>query len=208
MNRYILDANIFFNMQAGFDLGKTTIEVVTNLTKIIKQLKADKKAEFFMPPRIVDEFLSFFENKEELFLKDFLSTIIVKSPDINKINIAAPIFYQIVDDIRDRSYRGLNLGEEEIEKVAIEMMGVEKLDKKSFQIKIGAFIKNYRLRYRNATRTGFLDSLGDLDLIVLAKEQDAIVVTSDEGVFKWARIFGVKEILAGVWKQQLLHHQG
>lgn len=203
MNKYILDANIFFNMEAGFNLGKNTKDVVINLTKIIRDLKTKRLAEFFMPPRIIDEFLGFFEDKEDPILKDFLSLVTIKSPDVGKINISANIFYQLIDDIRTRSYRGLNLGEEEIEKVAADMMGQQKFDKKDFQIKVGTYIKNYRERYRKATRFGFLDSLADLDLIVLAKEQDATIVTSDEGVFRWARTFGVKEILAGVWQKQL-----
>lgn len=90
------------------------------------------------------------------------------------------------------------------------MLQQQSLDKKDFQIKIGAFIKKFRDRYRNATRYGFLDSVADLDVIVLAKELDGTVVSTDEGVIYWARLFGVREALPDVWKKQLsefaLHH--
>ena len=203
MEKYILDTNLFFNMEADLGLGKKTEEIVVNLTKIISQLKKEKKAEFFMPPSIVSEFLSFFENKEKPFLKDFLSVITVKSPEKSKINFPSTIFYQLVEDIRTRSYRGLNISEEEIESAGRKMMEEKNLGKKDFQIKIGTTIKNFRNRYRNATRTGFLDSVADLDLIVLAVEQGAFLISTDEGVLSWGRHFGVKEMPSLVFRKRL-----
>ncbi|MBI5123685.1 hypothetical protein HZA75_07540 [Candidatus Roizmanbacteria bacterium] len=60
MESFILDTNLFFNIGAGLEMGKTTEEIVTKLTEIVKKLKKNSKASFYMPPRIVDEFLSFF----------------------------------------------------------------------------------------------------------------------------------------------------
>lgn len=210
MEKYILDTNLFFNMEANLGLGKKTEEIVTNLTKIITKLKKEKKAEFFMPPSIVSEFLSFFDNKEQLFLKNFLSVVTIKSPEKSKINFPSTVFYQLVEDIRTRSYRGLNISEEEIESAGRSMMEEKNLGKKEFQIKIGATIKSFRARYRNATRTGFLDSVADLDLIVLTKEQNGHLVSSDEGVIAWGRIFGVKEIPTNLFLQKITnsHHRG
>ncbi len=184
-------------------MGKKTEEVVVNLTKMGKRLKTSQKAEFYMPPRVVDEFLSFFENKEQQFLKDFLSLIIVKSPDVGKLSLPAQIFYELVGDIRERSYRGLRIGEEEVEKAGRLLMNKSDLSTKDFQIQIGGVIKKFRERYRQATRFGFLDSLADLDLISLTKELEGALVSSDEGVIKWGRIFGVKEMPAEALKGRL-----
>jgi len=210
MEKYILDTNLFFNMEAGLGLGKKTEEIIINLTNIISRLKKEKKAEFFMPPSIVSEFLGFFENKEQLFLKNFLSVIVIKSPEKSKISFPSTVFYQLIEDIRTRSYRGLNISEEEIESAGRSMMKEKDLGKKDFQIKIGATIKNFRSRYRNATRTGFLDSVADLDLIVLAKEQNGYLISSDEGVIAWGRSFGVKEIPTNLFSQKIISspHQG
>ena len=190
-------------MEANLGLGKKTEEIIVNLTEIISKLKKEKKAEFFMPPSIVSEFLSFFEDKEKPFLKDFLSVIIIKSPEKSKINFSSTVFYKLIEDIRARSYRGLNISEEEIEAAGRSMMVEKNLEKKDFQIKIGATIKNFRNRYRNATRTGFLDSVADLDLIVLAKEQNGYLVSSDEGVITWGRLFGVMEIPTNLFSQKI-----
>jgi len=203
MEKYILDTNIFFNMESGFGLGNKTEDVVKKVTELANKLKKQKKAEFFMPPRAVEEFLGFFENKEEPFLRAFLSAIIVKAPETSSVNFPAAVFYQLVADIRQRSYRGLNIGEEEIENTARKTQGKEAPDKKSFQIGVGQHIKTFRERYRNATRVGFLDSVADLDLIVLSKEQDGFLITTDEGVLRWGRTFGVKEMPAVAWVKRL-----
>jgi RNA ligase partner protein len=203
MELYVLDTNLFFNMEAGLGLGQKTEDVVKTITEEAKRLRAENKAHLYMPPKVVDEFLSFFEDKEQPFLKEFLSVITVKSPDYNAMTIPASVFYQLVEDIRFRSYRGLSVGEEEIQKAGREMMGKADLDKKNFQITIGSIIKTFRDRYRQATRTGFLDSVADLDLIMLTKELDGYLVSTDEGVIKWGRTFGVKEITAPVLGEKM-----
>ena len=204
MDKFILDTILFFNMEAGLDLGAKTEDVVVGLTKKALELKKAKKAEFFMPPRAVEEFLSFFEDKNQGFLKNFLSVATVKSPDTAKIQFPADVFYKLVEDIRGRSYRGLAVGEEEITSAGRLLLGLGKdLSKKDFEIKIGGVIKKFRERYRNATRTGFLDSLTDLDLIALSAEQNGYLVTTDEGVLKWGRTFGVKEMPSVAFRKRL-----
>ncbi len=203
MEKFVLDTNLFFNMEPGLGLGKKTEEVVVTATSSMKTLKEKKQAEFYMPPAIVNEFLSFFEDAEQKFIKDFLAQITVKSADVSKVDFNAAVFYKMVSDIRDRSYRGLTVAEEELKQTAQSFLGQPKLDKKDFEIKVGEFIKNLRERYRNATRTGFLDSVADFDLIVLAKEIDGYVISTDEGVVAWGRVFGVKEMDAQVFGKKL-----
>mgnify|MGYP000389186603 CR=1 FL=1 len=202
MEKYILDTNLFFNMEADLGLGKNTKELVVGLTKIIKK---QKNKQFLMTPSAINEFLSFFsdEQKKASFVNDFLSSIIIQSPDYNKINISAIVFYKLIKEIRTRSYRGLNIAEEEIKKAAKMMMGVKNLTEKEFQIKIGEIIKKLRERYRQATRFGFLDSTTDLDLIILAKEVDGFLISTDEGMLYWGRILAVKEILPQVWLKRV-----
>ena len=203
MENFILDTNLFFNIGAGLEMGKTTEAIVVKLTEIIKKFKKNNQANFYMPPRIVDEFLSFFEKKDQEFIKNFLSVVNIKSPSPSTISFSSQIFYRLIEDVRIRSYRGLNIAEEEIVKTGEVMAGRKTESKKDFQIAIGKFIKNFRDRYRNATRTGFLDSVADLDLIVLSKEIDGFLVTSDEGVLSWGRIFGIKEMPASIFQKRL-----
>jgi RNA ligase partner protein len=199
MDIYILDTNLFFNMEAGLNLGKKTEEVMQNITVVAKKLKESKSGSFLMPPRIVDEVLSFFENKEQPFLKDLLASITIQSPSFNEMNVPASVVYQLVEDIRNRSYRGMTVAEEEIQNAGKEMMGKPELSKMEFQQTVGKAIKGFRERYRQATRFGFLDSLADLDLIMLSKETNGHIVSTDEGVIKWGRVFGIKEMPAHVF---------
>jgi uncharacterized protein len=203
MESFILDTNLFFNISAGLEMGKTTEAIVKKLTETIKKLKKNSKASFYMPPRIIDEFLGFFDDKNQEFIKNFLSVIDIKSPNPSIIDFSSQIFYRLIENVRERNYRGLNIAEEEIIKTGETMSGKKNESKKDFQIAIGKFIKTFRDRYRNATRTGFLDSVADLDLIVLAKELDGFLVTSDEGVLSWGRIFGIKEMPASVFQKRL-----
>lgn len=194
MEHYVLDTNLFFNMEAGLDLGSTTEAVVGAITKAAKNCKKNQEAIFYTPPRIVEEFLSFFEKKDQQFIRDFLASITVQSPQIHRDQIPASVFYTLIDDIRTRSYRGLSVGEENIKQAGKLLNTNPQTDKKGFELTIGPVVKNFRERYRQATRYGFLDSVADLDLIMLARELDAHVVTADEGVLRWGRLMGMKEI--------------
>jgi hypothetical protein len=54
-----------------------------------------------------------------------------------------------------------------------------------------------RDKYRRALRQGVLDSREDFDLLVLARELDAGVVTEDRGVISWADEFGLRYVHGG-----------
>ncbi len=206
MERYILDTNVFFNMEAGLDLGPKTEVVISRLTKTILGLKQAHKAEFYMPPRVVEEFLSFFEDKKQDFIQLYLGAITIKSPDIRKINLSAGVFYELIEDIRLRNYRGLQVAEEEVEKAVGDILQKNPQtlnNKKDFQIIIGEYKRRLRERYRHATRFGFLDSLADLELILLSQELDGCLISTDAGVINWGRKFGVKEMPAAFFAKHL-----
>jgi len=205
MEKFVIDTNFFVNLEIKSGFGDNPKKVVCGFTNIAKKLKKEGRADFFMPPRIVEEFLGFFE--ETSLIKDFLGIIIVKSPDISQLQFSAEVFYQLIDEVRQRAYRGLRIAEEAVVDGAKKIMGRGELNKMEFEKKIGDTVKNLRERYRNATRVNFLDSLADLDLITLAKETDGFLVSSDEGVMRWGRIFGIKEMLPSFFRQRLLSLQ-
>lgn len=201
MEKYVIDANLFFNMEAGVELGKNTTEVINNLTNYVQHLK--HKIQLFMPPLIIEEFLSFFKDKNQPIIKKLLSLIIVMSPQPDKIVLPSSVFYSLIDDVRKRSLRGLNIAEEEIDNAVNLIQEKTGLSKREKQELIGPIIKKLRLRYRQATRAGFLDSVADLDLILLAKEIDGFLVSADSGVIVWGRKIGVKEMLPPVFRARL-----
>ncbi len=202
MEKFVIDTNFFINLEIKSGFGKNAREVVCSFTEIALSLKQKKKAEFFMPPRIVEELLGFFKNED--FVKDFLKIITIKSPARLDLQFNADVFYTLVDEIRERSYRGLRIAEEAVNHAGHVMAGKTNIDKITFEKTIGESVKILREKYRQATRFNFLDSVADLDLIVLTKEQDAFLVSSDEGVMRWGRQFGVKEIMPHLFKERLV----
>lgn len=194
MKKFVLDTNLFFNMEAGLGMGTKTEEVVRSFTEGMKRLKKENVAEFYTSPRVVDEFLSFFEDKEQRFIQDMLGELIIKAPHIHDIQVAGAVFYQLIEDVRGRNYRGMTVAEEEIQKSAKMLVGKGELSKKDFEMAVGPAVKSFRERYRQATRFGFIDSLADLDLIMLAKELGGVLISADSGVIKWGRTFGVQEM--------------
>ncbi|KXK11798.1 MAG: hypothetical protein UZ22_OP11002000244 [Microgenomates bacterium OLB23] len=195
-----LTQTFFFNMEGGAELGKNSREVMQSIYNYSLKLGTDV-VQFYMPPTIVDEVLTFLPESDE-GLKKLLSVVQVKSPAISDIKFSAKVFYTLIKDIRERSYRGLTIAEEELVN-AVKGMSGKTLGHIEQQKEVGTHITKLRERYRNATRTKFLDSVADLDLIVLAQELDASVVSSDEGIMIWSRIFGVKEAKPQFLKDQL-----
>lgn len=203
MEIFILDTNFFFNMEIKSGFGENSKEVIGNFTKIAEDLKKVKKAAFFMPPRILDEFFTFVDQSED-HVKNFMNVITIKSPHTAEITFPSSVFYQLVEEIRDRSYKGLRIAEELVDAAGQKMAGKADLSKMEYQKTIGDIVTKLRERYRQATRFQFLDSVADLDLIVLARELDGSVVTSDEGVLLWGRTFGIKELPAWQLQSRLL----
>lgn len=202
MEKFVIDTNFFINLEIKSGFGKNAQEIVSSFTDLAVPLKQQKKAEFFMPPRIIEEFLGFFNNQD--FVKDFLKIITIKSPERLKLQFPADVFYTLVDEIRERSYRGLRIAEEAVNSAGHTMMGKINIHKMEFEKTIGESVKTLREKYRQATRFNFLDSVADLDLIVLAKEQEGFLISSDEGVMRWGRKFGVKEIMPQAFKDRLI----
>jgi len=202
MEKFVIDTNFFLNLEIKSGFGKNPKDAIINFTQLANRIKKQGKAEFFMPPRISEELASFFN--QENFIKDFFNVLTIKSPDLSSVQFSAAVFYQLIDEARERSYRGLKIAEETVIAGAKKMMGKGILNKIEFEKEIGSAIKNLRERYRNATRFNFLDSVADLDLIVLAKELDGFLVSSDEGVIRWGRIFGVKEVPPSLFRERLL----
>lgn len=202
MNTYILDTNIFFNLQIESELGNNPHEIMQSVTHYARVLRQAQKAAFYMPPLIVEELYSFVDTSDPV-MRELVSELTVKAPEKDSMTFSAAVFYDLVQDIRNRSYRGLQVAEEELSHAVKDMSGSTEMDHISYQKAIGGHITRLRDRYRNATRVKFLDSVADLDIIALAKELDGIVVSADEGVIQWARKFGVREVYPHVLKLQL-----
>ncbi len=205
MQKLVIDTNIFFNLEEIKDLGKNTNEVMDNLSKIFSNLAKSGVLEVYIPHSVWEEILSFFDKKTDE-LKKLATSVHLKTPQREKINIPGSVLHDLLSEFRKRSYRGMKIAEEEIRN-ACHKLSEKRQDsssKKDFELALAPFLKNLRERYRNALRTKFIDSTADLDLLLLAKELDATLITTDQGLLIWAKRLGVKTLPAHLLKKKLL----
>lgn len=170
------------------DFGRTPTEALENFLSLAQQLPS---LDFYMPSSTFKELLNFIDTDK---IPDDLFTIIRQKPP-SKYALTCPslFLYELVEEIRERVNKGLRIAEKAVR-------GVAKTDEKEI-------IQGLRRNYREALRDGIIDSKEDIDLILLAKELDALLVSVDNGVILWAEKLGVQWLLPTKMKEYLLAHQ-
>ena len=88
-----------------------------------------------------------------------------------------------LEEVRYRINKGLRIAEEHTKEAG-----------RMSEEDVGRLINKLREKYREALRAGIIDSKEDLDVLLLAYELDAILVSGDEGLRNWADKVGIKLI--------------
>src|SRR5699024_1020198 len=104
----------------------------------------------------------------------------LRTPRRHDIHVPGMFLYELIEDIRHRIDRGLRVAEKAVREVQ--------------PASVDRTIRWLRERYRDALRTGLLDSSEDLDVILLAVELDGAVVSADQGLLQWAEKGGLRLI--------------
>ncbi|HSB47445.1 MAG TPA: RNA ligase partner protein [Candidatus Bilamarchaeum sp.] len=166
--KYVIDTSLFVNPHARENFGKDPTEAVRGFIRAAGELDA----RFYMPPSIFNELKNFVkaEAMEELEL-----ALHKRAPNVHGIFLPAAIFYEFIDDMRGRVNKGLRLAEDFAKDNRPD--NDEKLRK-------------LREKYREVMRTEIIDSKEDFELVLLAKELEATLVSSDEGAIKFANQLG------------------
>ncbi len=195
--RFVLDTTAITDtgmiVKEGYD---TLCQSANDILDLIAQARLKLNISCYIPyPTVYNELLSFlkrYECEEEVFIK--LDTWLVKkTPNRYEVKIPAAIFYEYVLTMRQKINKGRRIAEEFIwESSAI----TAKTEKDKIQAEIGSLVSRFREKYRNALRQGILDSTPDLDVLLLAKELDAGVVSSDAGIKKWSERMGLRFVEA------------
>jgi RNA ligase partner protein len=170
MDRYVIDTSLFVNPQARKQLGKDPSSAILTFLKKLNP----SKMEVYMPPSVFKELCNFADSNA----MDELDIAIKKrSPNTYGIYLPAAVFYDFIDDIRTRMNKGMRLAED-----------FAKDNRPDNDDKL----RKLREKYRSAMRAGILDSVEDFELVLLAKELDATLISSDEGVIHFADQIGVE----------------
>ncbi|VVC03535.1 PINc domain ribonuclease [Candidatus Bilamarchaeum dharawalense] len=166
--KYVLDTSLFVNPYAREKFGKDPSSAITAFVEHVSGLEVD----FYMPPIVFKELSNFVEAKA---LGEFELIVKKRAPNTYGIFLPAAIFYEFIEDIRGRMNKGMRLAEE-----------FAKDNHPDNDTKL----RKLREKYRDAMRAGILDSKEDFELVLLAKELEAALVSSDEGVIKFAHQIG------------------
>lgn len=184
-DKVVLDTSLFVNPEVRNDFGGSPTEAIKGFLAIAEQIPS---LEFYMPSSIFKELLNFVDQRK--IPGRLLVVLHQKSPSIHELNTPAFFLYELIEDIRDRINKGLRIAEK-----AVRNAG--KADERDI-------IQGMRKNYRDALREGIIDSKEDVDLILLAKELDALLVTVDHGAITWAEKLGIRWLLPTRFKDYLM----
>lgn len=171
----VIDTSIFINPDSRQFFGQSPSEAFLSF---LRQLKTKREMSCYMPPSVYEELMKFLEIR--LPTKNAI-LINKKSPASYQTQIPALFLYEFIEEIRNRINKGLRIAEKYSRKVMKLPLGQGEEE----------IIKSLRQEYRTALREGIIDSKEDFDLILLAKDLDAYLVTSDNGLIRWAQKLGI-----------------
>ncbi len=172
---FVIDTSIFTNTDVGIAFGKSPTAALKGFLKLISKLE---RPCFYMPPSIYRELMNFVDVNK--IPKDLQVKIFQKPPRKYEMNVPAFLLYELIEDVRHRIDKGLRVAEQAVREVVTDTEPET--------------IANLRKKYRSALREGIIDSKEDVDLILLAKELDGILVTADTGIITWADKLGIRFI--------------
>ncbi|WP_456482786.1 RNA ligase partner protein [Methanopyrus sp.] len=199
--RFVLDTTAFTDRGVVDELGDGDLcEAVTKLLDLIGRARMELAISCYIPyPTVYRELKGFLERNGCPELLSRIDTWIVKkTPNRYEVKVPARLFMAYVKDMRERLDRGRKRAEKAIWEAALEAYEImlrEEADVPKERIireVIGETVRRFRRKYRQTVRHGTLDSAPDLDVLLLAKELDAAVVASDEGIERWARELGLR----------------
>ena len=166
--RFVIDTSLFVNPHAREKFGKDPTEAVRGFIALVDGLDVH----FYMPPSVFGELKNFVKSDamEELEL-----VLNKRAPNVYGIFLPAAVLYEFIEDMRGRINKGLRLAEDFA---------------KDNQPDNDEKLRKLREKYRDVMRAEIIDSKEDFELVLLAKELDATLVSSDEGAIKFANQIG------------------
>jgi RNA ligase partner protein len=184
-DRVVLDTSLFVNPEVRNHFGASPTDAMKEFLEIAEEIPS---LAFYMPSSIFEELMNFVDRRK--VPGKLLAVIQQKSPSKYEMHIPATFLYELIEDIRDRINKGLRIAEKAVRNVG-------SVDEREL-------IKSMRKSYRDALREGIIDSKEDVDLILLAKELDALLVTVDQGAIKWAEKLGIRWLLPERFRDYLM----
>ncbi len=173
---FVLDTSLFSNpvTQSYF------AEDLESAAQRFLEIARARQLDVYMPVSIFRE-LGHFATQN--VLDNFRKYATVRAPDMHNLNIPATTLKTFVSDLRQRVNKGLQIAEKAIRS--------ENQPEN---------VRWVRQQYREALRSGIVDSVEDLDVVLLAKEVAGAVLSADQGIARMAEelaieVFSAREFL-------------
>ena len=164
----VVDTSIFVNPDTRHLLGHSVDEAIINFSKLVRE----RGIRVYIPVSIFKE-LGHFASQEAM---DALRVhAVVRAPDLFSLQIPAAVLHFFIRDVRQRIDRGLRVAEQ----AARSENSAET-------------VRRLREKYREVLRSGIVDSVEDLDVVLLAKETHAAILSADMGIRNLAETLGIE----------------
>lgn len=187
---YVLDTSLFLSQHIRQD-GDSVEQAVERLVDSIEEASRELGVTCYMPPSTHEELVDILEGTvSEKTIDRVNAWISVRSPSRYEVKVPGEVVSKFIEEMRERVNKGLRLSE----KALRELEEMEEEPDNEYYTQSDVVISDLRDKYKEAMRKEILDSKEDLDLLLLAKELDAGVVTEDRGVLSWAEDFGLRYV--------------
>ena len=188
--RFVLDTSVFLTDEIRRE-DEDLAAALARLLDLIAEAKLQLNISCYIPPSVYEELTTMLDDRAvPPETRSKLNTwLIKKNPDRYGVMIPAELVYEYIDEMAGRVNRGLRVSEKAVRK-AEESRSEEEED--GGITAVDRVISDLREEYRSTLRRGVLDSREDFDLLILARELDAGVVTEDTGIINWAEDFGLR----------------
>ena len=174
MRRFVLDTSVFTNPDVYLRFDEEPMQALSAFLGLAR--RAD--AEFYMPGPVYQELCNL--RSMDAIGAEFETEVYIRSPRRFSMTIPSEVLYEFIEEVRTRIQRGLRIAEDHARQAGQDDSLRPEL------------ITQLRERYREGMRRGILDSREDIDVVLLAYELDASLVTADEGMRKFAERIGIK----------------
>jgi len=189
--RFVLDTSVFITDEIRAE-DEDIEAALARFMDLIADAKLELGISCYMPPSIHEELTTMLADRdvdEEIYSK-INTWIIRKNPAHFEVMIPAEVVYEFVHEMSDRVNRGLRISERAVRDA--QEAEDEYLEDHDHKTQTDQVIADLRDKYRRTLRQGILDSKEDFDLLILARELEAGVVTEDQGIINWAEDFGLR----------------
>ena len=187
--RFVLDTSVFLTEEIRRD-GEDLSTALDRFLDLIAEAKLSLDVACYTPPSVEQELTSILSTRgvDDEITSRLSTWMITKSPARFEVMVPAEIVYGFIDEMSDRVDQGLRVSEKAVRRLE------ERPDDpdEEYMTAVDQVVSDLRDDYRSTLRQGVLDSREDFDLLILARELEAGVVTEDTGAIAWAEDFGLR----------------